>query len=198
MKAKREYPMGVRLMLALGKDTGRYGSGTPTAEVILELVENRDGQTMMCGDTLSDRYPEDAYYNWLDTRERHYLLSWNNLVRRRAYDDLGYNTRMGLGSRVEAPQAIRMAKTLTKIEKAILKAQDSTGTANTSFDGYLENLMIALKPAFLIVRDGNGVEKAMRPAEILVAYHILNEQIEQHFQQSIAIYQQGEAQHLPV
>lgn len=186
------------MVLALGKDTGRYGSGTPTAEVILEVVENRDGQTMMCGDTLSDRYPEDAYYNWLDSRERHYLLSWDNLVRRRSYDDLGYNTRFGLGNRVEAPQAIRMAKTLTRINKAILKAQDTTGVSCTFFDGYLENLMIALKPTFLIVRDGNGVEKAMRPAEILVAYHILTAQIEQHFQTAIEAYQQNSAQHLPV
>lgn len=197
MKAKREYPLGVRLILALGKDTGRYGSGTPTAEVILEVVENRDGQVMICGDTLSDRWPEDHYYNWMDARERHYLLSWANTVRRRAYDDLGYNTRMGLGSRVEAQQALRMAKTLTRIEKGIQKAQETTGTACTTFDGYLENLLPALKPTFLIVRDGSGVEKAMRPAEILVAYHVLTEQIEQHFQQAITAYEAGTAAVMP-
>lgn len=178
---KRDYPMGVRLSVALGKDTGRFGNGTPTGTVVLELVEKRDdGRIYICGDSKYDD-PHDTYYNWLSAEERHYLLDWKDSARRRAYDDLGYNSRMGCSPRIEAKEAMLMAKTLAKIEKGILKAQDKTGLSLSYFDGYLRNLMMVLKPSFVVYKGADAAEQEMDATSLMLAYTWADAEIQKHF-----------------
>lgn len=179
MGSKRQYPVGLRLSVHCSVDESSYGKGLPRASIVVEIVEDRGGDgTYICADnTYGD--VADGYYSWLQTEERFYASSWDSPAMRSHYEDLSYDRRMMGGNRIKMDEAVMMAKTLTKIHKGIIKAQDKTGLSVSTFDSYLRLLMISMKPAFVVVRKNH--EEHRLPAmdgDLLNAYNQLHSEVQ--------------------
>lgn len=179
---QREYPLGFQLKLEHGKDDGRFGDGTPLATITLELVEMREGCVYVC----SDSFRRDTPFclNWFAAEERHYMLSWGDTLRRSMYDELTHDRRFGGTSRrISAQEALKLGKTLDAIEKAVMKAQDKTQLSTSNFEGYLRNLLVAMKPDFIVDHQGN--QRKASDFELVLAYRSMVTEIEGKFAQAV-------------
>ncbi len=194
MRTKRQYPLGIRLSCHYAIDDSSWGKGLPKATIVAELVEDRGGEgAYICGDTPYGDVA-DSYYCWMQADERFYGMSWDDPMMRSTYEELGYDRRMMGANRIKMDEAVLMAKTLTKIHKGIIKAQDKTGLSMTHFDGYLRLLMIAIKPDFLVVRKNR--EEQRLPAmdgDMLNAYNQLHAEIKAFWDRTVQAHEASEA-----
>lgn len=193
--AKRQYPLGIRLSCHCYIDNdSSWGKGLPKATIVAELVEDRGGEgTYICAD---NHFGDVAagYYCWMQTDQRFMALGWDDTTMRSAFDELSYDRRMMTGNRVKMEEAVLMAKTLTKIHKSIMKAQDKTGLSVSTFDSYLRLLMIAIKPEFLVVRSKRGEQRMpAMDGDMLNAYNQLHTEIKAFWDRTVQAHQASEA-----
>lgn len=192
--AKRQYPLGIRLSAHCSIDESSWGNGLPKASIVAELVEDRGGDSSyICTDS---HYGDvsDGYYCWMQADQRFMAMTWGDTKMRSCYDELSYDRRMMSGDRVKMEEAVLMAKTLTKIHKGIMKAQDKTGLSVSTFDSYLRLLLIAVKPEFIVMR--KGVEEHRLPAmdgDMLNAYNQLHAEIETFWDRTVRAHEAPEA-----
>lgn len=192
--AKRQYPLGIRLSCQCSIDDSSWGKGLPKATIVAELVEDRGGEgTYVCMDNHFGDVA-DGYYCWMQTDQRFMALDWDDTTMRGVFDELSYDRRMMTGNRVKMEEAVLMAKTLTKIHKSIMKAQDKTGLSVSTFDSYLRLLMIAIKPEFLVVRSKRGEQRTpAMDSDMVNAYNQLRAEVSAFWERTVQARQASEA-----